>query len=157
MAHWIKTRQAAGADPNEIATRLLAWMEADPYGFCHNLSNDAARVLNRAGLAALVDQIRERFDAAGTMQPVSEESFRRHAVYVRRRWSDALRTLYLAQKNLEAYLALAQETGLTPADCQALATMLVPRRKAEDALAWTEQPIVGVARRREGPAARHAP
>jgi hypothetical protein len=30
---WIKARQAAGADPNETAIRLLAWMESDPYAF----------------------------------------------------------------------------------------------------------------------------
>lgn len=49
---WIKARQAAGADAEETATRLLAWMEADPYGFCHNLERDAAKVLTKTGLAA---------------------------------------------------------------------------------------------------------
>ena len=92
-------------------------MEADPYGFCHNLEKDAARALNTAGLMALVKEIRERFHATGTTSPRPGESFPRDAVYARRRWGDALRTLYRAQKDVEAYLALAQETGLTPADC----------------------------------------
>jgi hypothetical protein len=65
----------------------------------------------------------------------------RDPVYARRRWGDELRTLYRAQKNVEAYLALAQEMGLTPADCHALATMLVARWKAEDALIWVERGI----------------
>ena len=138
---WIKARQAAGAEPEETATRLLAYMEADPYGFCHNLAKDAARALNSAGLRALVKQIRERFDAAGTTTPRSGESLPRDPVYARRRWGDELRTLYRAQKNVEAYLAVAQEMGLTPADCHALATMLVARRKAEDALIWVERGI----------------
>jgi hypothetical protein len=46
---WIKARQAAGADPAETATRLLRWMEDDPYGFCYQLEKDAAKVLNKAG------------------------------------------------------------------------------------------------------------
>jgi tetratricopeptide (TPR) repeat protein len=138
---WMKTRQAAGADPNEIATRLLAWMEADPYGFCHNLANDAAKVLNEAGLAALTKHVRERFDVAGTTKGAPGGSPLRDAAYARRRWGEALRTLYLAQKHFEAYLALAEEMTVTPADCHALATMLVARQKTEDALAWVERGI----------------
>ena len=34
---WIKARQAAGADPDGTATRLLAWMDDDRYGFCYQL------------------------------------------------------------------------------------------------------------------------
>lgn len=138
---WIKAGQAAGADPNDIATQLVAWMEADPYGFCHDLERDAAKVLNTVGLAALIKHVRERFDVAGTTKGAPDGSSPRDAAYARRRWGEALRTLYLAQKHVEAYLALAKETGLTPADCHALATMLVPRRKTEDALAWVERGI----------------
>lgn len=65
---WIKARQAAGADAAETATRRLAWMEADPYGFCHRLERDAAKVLNQTGLATLIKQVRERFDVAGTIK-----------------------------------------------------------------------------------------
>jgi hypothetical protein len=70
---------------------------------------------------------------------VQGELLPRDPVYARRRSGDALRALYRAQKNVEAYLAVAQEMGLTPADCHALATMLVARRKAEDALIWVER------------------
>ena len=31
---WIKARQAANADPDDTATRLLARMDNDPYCFC---------------------------------------------------------------------------------------------------------------------------
>ncbi len=70
-------------------------------------------MLHKAGRSAFVRQIRERFDAAGTTKPVPAESFRGGAVYARPRWGEALRALYLGQRNVEAYLALTQETGLT--------------------------------------------
>jgi len=129
---WIKARQAAGADPAETATRLLGWMEKDPYGFCYGIEKDAAKVFDRAGLAAFVTQIRERFDAAATAKAVPGASFKGDPDYERRRWGATLRTLYRAQKNAEAYRALAEETGLTAEDCHALATMLNGRRKAEE-------------------------
>ena len=138
---WIKARQAAGADPDETATRLLTWMEDDPYGFSDHLERDAARVLNKAGLAAFVKMIRERFGAAATAKPVPGEALKRNPDDARRRWGATLRTLYLEQKNVEAYLELAEETGLTTEDCHALATLLVTRRDAEHALAWVERGI----------------
>ncbi|MBI1876178.1 MAG: hypothetical protein HYS05_20115 [Acidobacteria bacterium] len=138
---WIKACQAAGADPNDIATKLVVWMEADPYGFCHDLEKGATKVLNKAGLAALITHVRERFDVAGTTKGAPGGPSLRDAACARRRWGEALRTLYLAQKRVDAYLALAEETGLTAADCHALATMLVARRKIEDGLAWVERGI----------------
>ena len=105
---------------------------------CSELERDAARVLKSAGLTALIKQVRERFEA-GTTQADQGGSFPPDAAHARRRWGGCLRTLYLAQKNLEAYLALAEETGLTATDCDALASMLAARRKAQDALAWVER------------------
>jgi hypothetical protein len=61
---WIKARQAEGASPDETVARLLAWMDDDEYGFCYQLEKDAAKVLDKANLAAFVTQIRARFDAA---------------------------------------------------------------------------------------------
>ena len=57
---WVKARQATGAAPEETASRLLGWMDDDPYGFCYGLETKVAAVLNKAGLAALVAQVRER-------------------------------------------------------------------------------------------------
>ncbi len=138
---WIEARQAAGADPDDTATRLLAWMDDDPYGFCYQLEQDAAQAFDKAGLAAFEKQIRARFDVAATTKPASGESLRSNPEYARRRWGETLRTLYLAQKNVQAYVALAEETGLSAQDCHALATMLLARRKPEDALAWVERGI----------------
>lgn len=50
-----------------------------------------------------------------------------------------LRTLYVAQKNVAAYVALSEETGLTAQDCHIIGTLLVGRRKPEEALAWVER------------------
>lgn len=82
---WIEARQAAGADPDDTATRLLAWMDDDPYGFCYQLEKDAAQAFDKAGLAAFEKQIRARFDVAATTEPVSGESLRSNPEYARRR------------------------------------------------------------------------
>jgi hypothetical protein len=136
---WIKARQAAGADPDETATRLLAWMDDDPYGFCYRLEKDVARVLDKAGLAAFEKQIRTRFDASATANPAPGESSRRNREYQRRRCGDILRTIYLTQRNLDAYVDLGEATEFTAQDCHALATMLLSRRKAAEALSWVER------------------
>ena len=61
---WIEARQADGADPDKTASRLLAWMDQDNYGFCYHLEMDAVKVFDKTNLAAFVKQIRTRFDAA---------------------------------------------------------------------------------------------
>jgi hypothetical protein len=61
----------------------------------------------------------------------------------------SLRTIYIAQRDFPAYyVALATQTGLTTRDCHALASMLVTRRKWEEALAWADR---GIALERENP------
>jgi hypothetical protein len=137
---WVKARRAAGADPDETSARLLAWMEEDPYGFCHGLEKELVRMLDRRGLAAFGRQVRERFDAV-SQEPAKGGSSVRDAAYRRRRWGEVLRAVYKAQRNDTAYLALAEAAGLTPEDCHALATILVARRKPGEALAWVERGI----------------
>ena len=73
--------------------------------------------------------IRTRFEATP-----SEER------YDRRRWGDVLRAIYLAQRNPAAYEALAEQTGLEPRDCLALATIFVSR-KPDLALTWVDRGI----------------
>jgi len=138
---WVKARQAAGADPDETATRLIAWMDDDPYGFCYHLEKDAAKAFDKVGLAAFEKQIRARFDAAARAKPAAGDSSGGRPESIRRRWGEVLRTLYLEGKNVEAYVSLAEQTGLTAQDCHAIATMLVTRRKPGEALAWVERGI----------------
>jgi hypothetical protein len=135
---WVKARQPVGADPKETAAWLLAWMDDDPYGFCSGLEKDVAGVLSKAGLAALARQVRARFDA---QVPPGRQALGLGPAYARRRWGEALRALYFAQKDIAAYTELTEETGLTARDCHAIATMLAARRKREEALAWAERGI----------------
>jgi hypothetical protein len=128
VCRWIKSRQATGADPQTTAFTLLAWMDDDPYAFCYQIEKDAAAVFDKAGLAAFEKQIRERFDAASTDQ--SNWTYRRAAAI--------LRAIYIAQRDSDAYIALAEKTELKPEDCLALAKMFVPRGPNE-ALAWVER------------------
>ena len=58
-----------GADPDETASRLIGWMEDDPYGFCYHLEKDAAKVMDKTGRTAFVKQIRARFDSAAKATP----------------------------------------------------------------------------------------
>ena len=138
---WIKARQAEGANPDETASRLLTWMDDDEYGFCYHLEKDAAKVFNKANLDAFVTQIRARFDDAAKATPKTDGTLKDRPEHIRRHWGEVLRTLYAAQKNVAAYVALAEETGLTAQDCHAIATLLVGRRKPGEALAWVERGI----------------
>ena len=148
---WIKARQASGADSDETAARLLAWMDNDPYALCYEVEKDAAKAFNKAGLAAFERRIRARFEAASTGKARPGEPPTHEKQYLRRRWSGMLRTIYLAQKNSAAYLSHATQTGITAQDCHALAAMLLARRKPEEALAWAER---GIALDKESPNGR---
>ena len=136
---WIRARQAATADPDETASRLLVWMDEDEYGFCHRLEVDAVKVFDKANLAAFVQLVRARFDAAA--QKTAEEGHKLwdRPDHLRRRWAEVLRTLHAAQKDVAAYVALAEETGITAKDCHAVATLLASKRKPEEALTWVER------------------
>jgi len=138
---WTRARQGAGADPEVTATRLLQFIDDDPYGFSQGVETAAAKVFNKAGAAAFERQVRARFDAAATAQPKSSEPHRSQADYARRHWGELLLNLYLTRNNLAAYVALSEKTGLTAKGCHAIATMLVARRKPGEALAWVERGI----------------
>jgi tetratricopeptide (TPR) repeat protein len=125
---WIKARQGSVADPHETASTLLAWMDDDPYAFCYQIEKDAAAAFDKAGLTAFEKQIRARFEATGSAEPSD---------YDYKRWSNALRAIYLAQRNIAAYVALAGQTGLMPQDCLALGKLLATR-SPDKALVWVE-------------------
>jgi hypothetical protein len=125
---WIKACQASGGDADRTASRLLAWMDDDPYAFCYEIEQDAAAAFDKSGLAAFEKQIRARFEAASAEQ----------SGYPYRHWGRVLRAIYHAQRNIAAYAALAEQTGLTPPDCLALARLLVTR-KPHEAQAWVDR------------------
>jgi len=125
---WIRARQASGADPGRTTSTLLGWMDDDPYAFCYEIEKDAVAAFDKAGLAAFERQVRARLDAA------SED----RSSWEYRRASGILRAIYCAQRDVQAYIALAEETGLKPEDCLAVAKLLATRKPGE-ALAWVER------------------
>lgn len=125
---WIRARQAAKVEPAETAQMLLSWMENDDYGYCHGLEKEAVKALDRTGLAAFEQAVRERAGGAG------KES------YAHRRKVEILKSICDARRDVGAYAALCETEGdLAPADCEALAEMCVKRRRPEDALLWVER------------------
>lgn len=136
---WVRARQAEGADAEETAARLLGWMDNDPYGFCHRLEQDVVAALDKAGRAALTAQVEARFEQASQAAQSGEDDARRPPTGRRRRWAEALRTLYAARRNVGAYIRLAEDTGVTPGDCHAVARMLSARGKPAEALSWVER------------------
>lgn len=147
---WIKARQAARSDPDDTAAKLLKWMDADEYGFCSQLEVSAAEALDQTGLAAFERLIRARFEAAATASAAGGGAARQHPEYLRRRWGEALRTIYLAQRDVAAYVALAEETGLTAKDCHALGALLSSSGKHAEALVWVERGIAVAERDKRG-------
>ncbi|MBI4564839.1 MAG: hypothetical protein HY716_09135 [Planctomycetes bacterium] len=128
---WARARVAAGADRDETARTLFAWMDEDTYGFCHQLEREAVKAFDKEGLAAFERQVRARFDET----PAQEND----RAYVRRRKGEVLRAIYAQQGDVAAYVALCEKTELSPADSLAVATMLKTRRKPDEALAWVER------------------
>jgi hypothetical protein len=132
---WIKARQAANDDPDETASSLLSWMEDDPYGFCHDLDREAVEVLDKKGLEAFVRQIRFKFES-----PLNRDDKAKYSPgYARRRWGGALKTLLAGQRNVDAYIAICEQTELEAKDCKTIAEMYRSRRRPEDALSWVER------------------
>jgi hypothetical protein len=128
ICRWIKARQAAGADPDKIASTLLAWMDDDPYAFCSEIEKDAAAAFDTKGLAAFEKQVRARFEAA-SKEPSG---------YPYRQWSGVLRAIYCEQRDIQAFIALAEQAGLKPEDCLEIAKLFA-QRKPKESLAWVER------------------
>ena len=97
------------------------------------------KVLDRTGLEAFESEVRARFDEE--CAAISER--KRPAVpnpnYARDRWCGMLKAVYSQQRNVAKYIELTIQTGLTQADCEAVAAMFQARRKPNDALAWVER------------------
>jgi len=136
---WIKARCAGDRDRDETVVMLLAWMDDDPFAFFHDLEKPVAEAFDRGGLAAFERRVRSRFDALLAVAPVPGAIPGEQPEYWRRHWGALLRTIYLRQKDREAYIALTDEMDLTPEDCLALAKLDRDTGRPGDALAWVER------------------
>jgi len=93
-------------------------------------------VVNKQGLAAFERRIRERFEAPPTALDKHDQNTREGA---RRRWAEILRAILAAQRKVEAYVTLCEQTELTAQDCLTVAKLLQARRKLADALGWVRR------------------
>ncbi len=126
---WIRARQVAGADPDDTAHVLLSWMEADDYGFCHELEARAVEVVDASGLSAFERAVGARWGGGG-----SPDAFHR------RRRAEVLRAIYIARGDPEAYVALCEEEDdWASRDCEQLARLYLRVGQAEEALSWVER------------------
>jgi uncharacterized Zn finger protein len=132
---WIGARQAAGADRDETAKSLLAWMEDDPYGFCHDLDREAVKVLDEEGLAAFALQVRGRIEAAAKSAKDEKAS---SSERTRHRWGEVLKTILAAQRDTDGYIALCEERGLGVEECKTIAHMYRSKKRPAEALSWVE-------------------
>jgi hypothetical protein len=131
FCRWVTARQAADADPGETVDRLFAWMVHDQYGFWHGLEEDLASVLDAAGQQACILRIKQMLGS-------SDDSQARTA-YHRVQLDGLLRAIYVAQRDTDSYLALAEETGITAKDCVAVASMFAAEQEHGRALEWVER------------------
>ena len=135
---WIKARQATDVDRGETARLLLRWMDDDSYGFCNDLELSAVKVFDRAGLEAFESEVRARFDkecaALSERKPASP-----NPNYARDHWCRMLKAVYSQRRNVGKYIELTMQNGLTPRDCEVIATMFQARRRLDDALTWVER------------------
>ena len=140
FAAWIKARQAAKADPHETVKMLLNWRDNDEWGFCHDIEKTAVKALNRHGLKAFAEIALEQFANERAEGEKREDGDKDPSASYKYRWlSDVLRAIYAEQRDAERYLGIAEEIGLTPKDCEALAEIHEKRKKLDESLGWVER------------------
>ncbi len=131
FARWVIACQAASADPAYTVARLLAWMAHDQYGFWSNVEEDIASALDEAGRAACVARIEHLLGSGAESLP--------NPAYARRQLDKLLRAVYVARRDARAYIALAEQSGLTAKDCHAVATIFAAKDEKKEALSWVER------------------
>jgi hypothetical protein len=124
---WLRARQAAGADPYETAELLLDQVENDPYGFADDVDEQAMQMMDGDGLAAFERAAKARLKAAAR---------RNKSRGADNRWAGILRTICTHRRDVDAYVALCEQTALSEEDRSTLATMLTGQGKPSQALAW---------------------
>jgi hypothetical protein len=152
---WIKTRQAARANADATARWLLERMENDPYGFASTLEGDAVQVMHEESLAAFERQVKARFEATDAAGHASESAQRHDRASRRRRWGDVLRAIYTERRDVQAYVALCEQSQLSAQDCLAVAIMLKAKRKLTEALGWVDRGLAVEKQHPHGSIARY--
>jgi len=53
--------------------------------------------------------------------------------------ANILKDIFIVKKDVKAYLALCEKVGMTPKDCEHIASLQKAKRRYDDALAWVEK------------------
>ncbi len=136
---WITARQKAGRAAEKTVGEILNWMENDDYGFCYDMENELTKVLNKAGFVLFRQHFQDRFEEA--FAPFESKKSRfifdyPAGVY---RNANTLKDIYVVKKDVKAYLALCKKVGITPKDCEHIASLQKTKRQYEGALTWAEK------------------
>jgi len=136
---WIKARQKAGRAAEETVGDILNWMENDDYGFCYDIEKEVAKVLNKAGFLLFRQHFQDRFEEAfGPFESEETKYIYDYPAGVHMSAS-TLKGIYVAKKDVKAYLSLCEKVGITPKDCEHIASLQKTKRHYEDALTWAEK------------------
>jgi hypothetical protein len=76
ICRWVKARWQSGADADETAAALLAWMNDDPFAFCYEIEGQLSKALDIRGRHALERVIRARYEATPGIELRSETTDR---------------------------------------------------------------------------------
>jgi len=136
---WIEARQKAGRAAEETVGDILNWMENDDYGFCYDIEKEVAKVLNKAGFLLFRQHFQGRFEEA--FAPFEHKETRYIYDYPADVYLNAntLKDIYIVKKDVKAYLGLCEKVGITPKDCEHIASLQKTKRHFEDALAWADR------------------
>ena len=116
-------------------------MENDDYSFCNELEREAVKVFNATGLRAFERVVRNAYDYAIAKVESDSQGTKPTLSYTLQNWVGVLKSIYAAKGDIEAYLALGNEGGLTPKDCEVLAEIYEKKRRPAEALEWVERGI----------------
>ena len=53
--------------------------------------------------------------------------------------ANTLKDIHIVKKDVKAYLALCEKVGITPKDCEHIASLQKAKRHYDDALTWAEK------------------
>lgn len=136
---WIKARQKAGCKADETVQYVLKWRDNDDYGFCYDIEQDIAQVLNKAGFQLFRKHFQDQFENAFVPYKSKTSKFIYDYPADVYRNVDILKKIYIVKKDIQSYLSLCEKTVASPKDCENIAMLYKKKKRFADALAWVEK------------------
>jgi tetratricopeptide (TPR) repeat protein len=136
---WIEARQKAGFVADETVRQVVGWMESDKYGFCHAIEKSVARILDGNGLAGFKKYFEDQLESAFKPFRVDRLKCIHDYPWGVRRFAEILKNIYVARKDVGAYVALCDKIAVSPMDCEEIADLYKGKRRFADALRWVEK------------------